>query len=155
MIRIIILLLILPTISSCFKETRPDTTTWEVLEIKSGDTLMARNVDYPYQIKLACIKSMPVQESRKFLSANIATANNRVIVQQIGKTLSPQTSTPELILAEIFVDLGDGPQSLNEAQLLGGQARLDEKASPQNCPRIASMRKAQAEAQELKVGMWQ
>jgi endonuclease YncB( thermonuclease family) len=142
-------------LTSCFQDTIPDTTTWEVLEVKSGDTILARDIDYPYEIKMACIKAGG-KESHSFLSANIATASDRVIVKQIGNSLSPQTLlAPERILAEVFVDLGDGLQSLNEAQLLGGQARLIENVSFQNCPRIASMRKAQAEAQEMKEGMWQ
>ncbi|MEW6499042.1 MAG: hypothetical protein AB1589_42125, partial [Cyanobacteriota bacterium] len=64
---------------------------------------------------------------------------------------TPQTYA---LTAEVFVNLGDGPQNLNEAQLLAGQALLRKDANTQNCPRLEAMKQAQQEAKDSSAGVW-
>lgn len=126
----------------------------------SGDSVILWNGEEQryYEIKLACISEANGAESRHVLLGNLEAAN-RISFTPIGEMKAiggtPQTYA---LTAEVFVDLGDGPQSVNEAQLLAGQALLRKDATPQNCPRLEAMKQAQQEAKDYKgrcVGKYQ
>lgn len=131
---------------------RDRSNIWQIIEVKTGDSVIAQQNDRAYEIRLACLKAVPGDESRKVLQTNLDNGN--ISIYQIG-VAQPQKNAPDRISAEVFVDLGDGPQSLNEAQLMGGVAIIHEKASQANCPRLETMKQAQAEARESKSGAWE
>ena len=106
-----------------------------------------------YQIRLACIDEAGGAESRHVLLGNLDAAD-QISITPIGEAKPTRTLQTYAITAEVFVNLGDGPQSVNEAQLLAGQALLRKDANPQNCPRLEAMKQAQQEAKEGRAGVW-
>ncbi|MBD2066047.1 hypothetical protein H6F93_00585 [Leptolyngbya sp. FACHB-671] len=106
-----------------------------------------------YEIQLACINEANGAESQHVLATNLEAADEITFtpVEEIKAPVYPQTYA---LTAEVFVNLGDGPQSVNEAQLLAGQALLRKDANRQNCPRLAAMKQAQQDAKDSRVGVW-
>lgn len=106
-----------------------------------------------YQIRLACLDEAGGAESRQVLLGNLDAADQISIapINEAKPTGTPQTYA---LTAEIFVNLGDGPQSVNEAQLLAGLAKLRKDTTPQNCPRLEAMKQAQQDAKDSRAGIW-
>ncbi|MEW6498765.1 MAG: hypothetical protein AB1589_40635 [Cyanobacteriota bacterium] len=107
-----------------------------------------------YQIRLACMDEAGGAESRHVLLTNLDAAD-QITFAPVGE-MKPTGGTPptSALTAEVFVNLGDGPQSVNEAQLLAGQATFRKDATTQNCPRLEAMKQAQQEAKEARAGVW-
>lgn len=150
------ILLLSFSLGSCTPDVPPDSLPdWTVENVSSGDTvnLWSEKEGKHYQIKLACIKAIDSKDSRLLLEGNLQDFDSLKldVVEEIG---IDKKENIYKVIGEVSIDLGDGFQSLNEAQLLSGMAILKEDATKENCPRLEALKLAQSEAMEAKVGVW-
>lgn len=135
------------------KRQIPQSEEWEVVKVSDGDTITVRRGSRKERIRFCGIDS---PEKNQRLGSEATDNLRRLIAEGSGRVQLTIIESDRYgrKVAEVFTVLGNGEERfLQEQQLLAGLAYHYAKYSD-NCPNRDSIVKAEAIAQNSRIGVW-